>query len=203
MDQQAVGSRARVVFIGDSITEGWLTDGAKSWAGFADLLPVNLGLARDWTEHLLWRVQHGAVDGLAPAVVVLMVGSNNFGHASDERPEWVAAGVSAILGELRRRLPDSRLLLLAVLPRRVPGDPVDVPARVRGTNTQLGVVADEMRAGFADLGSLFLDDLGEVRHDWMPDGQHLSAEGYAQFYAGLRPLIDDMLATTSGSENAI
>ena len=198
VDKRSLGAGARVVFLGDSITECWLTDGARSWARFADLLPVNLGLGRDWTEHLLWRVQHGAVDGLAPSLVVLMIGSNNFGHACDERPEWVAAGVSAIVGELRHRLPDARLLLLAVLPRAVPGDPATVLTRVRATNTQLAALADEVRAGFADLGFLFLNERGEVRPDLMPDGQHLSPEGYAEFYAALRPLIDDILATTPG-----
>lgn len=195
---RAVGARARVVFIGDSITEGWLTDGAASWARFADLLPVNLGLGRDWTEHLLWRVQHGAVEGLAPSLVVLMIGSNNFGHASDERPEWVTSGVSAIVGELRHRLPDAQLLVLGVLPRAVPGDPASVPARVRATNALLAALAEQVGADFADLGSLFLDERGEVRPDLMPDGQHLSADGYAAFYAALRPLIDDLQATTHG-----
>ena len=112
-----------LVFYGDSITQDWERSGPPAWADFApiwqrfygDRAAVNLGFKGDTTASLLWRIEHGEAEGIAPRVAVILIGANNMG-----RPHWATedtvAGIEAIVAELRRRLPRTRLLLLSVLP---------------------------------------------------------------------------------------
>ena len=83
---------------------------------YADRNALNLGFSGDRTENVLWRLQNGEIDGIAPKLAVIMIGTNNTGHRSDP-PEQIAAGVQAILSELQQRLPDTKVLLLAIFPR--------------------------------------------------------------------------------------
>ncbi len=87
-----------LVLIGDSITHGWEDPGRTVWAdNFADIDMLNLGYSADRTEHVLWRLEHGEVEGLDPDLVVMMIGTNNTGHRMDP-PEAIEAGVRAIVG---------------------------------------------------------------------------------------------------------
>lgn len=114
---RAAGRNPQLVFMGDSITEGWEKSGQAVWQRYyAKYDAVALGFGGDHTENLLWRLRHGEVDGLAPKVAVLMIGTNNTGDRHDD-PTATAAGVKAILDELRSRLPHTKVLLLAVFPR--------------------------------------------------------------------------------------
>src|SRR5262249_30593632 len=75
------GGAAGVVFLGDSLTSRWATAGKATWDRlFAPLGAVNLGVGEDRVENVLWRVRNGALDGLHPQAVVLLIGTNNLGH---------------------------------------------------------------------------------------------------------------------------
>ena len=117
-----------VLFIGDSITQGWGGDGHEVWEKeLAPLRAANFGFSGDRTENVLWRLDHGNLGGkIDPKVVVLMIGTNNTGHGMDP-PEEIARGVTAVVERLTERLPRARLLLLAILPR---GEKPDDPMRV-------------------------------------------------------------------------
>ena len=106
-----------LLLIGDSILDLWPTKGKASYGAFAPWKPLNLGISGESTEHVLHRLLHGQLDGLKPRVAVVMIGTNNLGHREDERPEWAAAGVRRIVETVRTRLPETRILLLAILPR--------------------------------------------------------------------------------------
>jgi beta-glucosidase len=106
-----------LVMIGDSITHGWDDEGFKVWDEYyGRRRAVNLGFGGDRTEHVLWRLDHGEIDGINPKLVVVMIGTNNTGTRHDP-PEETAAGIQAILTTLRTRLPGAKILLLAVFPR--------------------------------------------------------------------------------------
>src|SRR5687768_6223587 len=66
-----------LLFLGDSITDGWPRSGEWSWLKFAPYKPANFGIGGDRTEHLLWRITNGELDGIKPKVTVLMIGTNN------------------------------------------------------------------------------------------------------------------------------
>ena len=112
-----------LIFLGDSITQNWEKQGPPDWQDFAPSWQrfyggrhaVNLGFVGDTTANLLWREQHGELDGIAPKAAVMLIGANNLG-----RLHWSAddtlAGIDADLAELHRRLPHTRVLLLGILP---------------------------------------------------------------------------------------
>lgn len=111
-----------VIFLGDSITQGWEVAGKDVWAAnYAKRNAVNFGIGGDRTQHVLWRIKNGNLEGLAnpkqgnaPKLVVLMIGTNNIGADSREQ---IADGVIAIVRELQLQLPKTRILVLGVFPR--------------------------------------------------------------------------------------
>jgi lysophospholipase L1-like esterase len=112
-----------LIWLGDSITQNWERTGPAPYAAYApvwdrfygDRDAVNMGFRGDTTANVIWRLDHGEVRGLSPRALVLLIGANNFG-----RVHWNAgqtlAGINAIIGILRRQLPETRILLLGVLP---------------------------------------------------------------------------------------
>ena len=178
----------RLVLIGDSITHGWENEGKAVWdRHFGDVKTLNLGFSGDRTENVLWRLQHGEVDGLSPELVVLMIGTNNTGHRMDP-PEAIAAGVGAIPGELNRRLPDAHVLLLAIFPRgESPADPQR--ANNREANRLLSDLASRAGVEFADFNAAFLEDSGRLGLDVMPDLLHPGPAGYEIWARQLAPYV--------------
>ncbi|MDF3058426.1 MAG: hypothetical protein K0R17_2641 [Rariglobus sp.] len=164
-----------LLFLGDSITQCWTYEGKELWARrYAPLKAANFGIGSDRTEHVLWRVQNGTLDGVQPKVLVLLIGTNNIKR--DTAPQ-IAEGVGAIIGEIRARLPKTKILLLALFPRAETPD--DWRRRkVAEVNTHLARFDDGRNVFFLDLGPRFLradDTLSKgVMHDFL----HLTSEGY-------------------------
>jgi lysophospholipase L1-like esterase len=183
---KALGKDSQIVFIGDSITHGWEKSGAAVWERYYK--PMNglaLGFGGDRTENVLWRLRHGEVDGIAPKVAVLMFGTNNTG-ARQEDPATTAAGIRRNIDELQRRLPDTKILLLAIFPRgATPDDPL------RRMNDKVNAIiagfADNRRVFFADIGQRFLTADGTLSTDIMPDLLHPNEKGYEIWAKAMAP----------------
>src|SRR6266550_6433219 len=104
-----------LIFIGDSITQGWEGAGRKVWEEYyAKRNAVNLGIGGDRTQHVLWRLDHGNIDGINPKLAVLMIGTNNSGANTSQQ---IADGIKAIVEKLRAKLPNTKVLILAIFPR--------------------------------------------------------------------------------------
>jgi beta-glucosidase len=177
-----------LVMIGDSITHGWEDPGKAVWdRHFGDIDTLNLGFGGDRTENVLWRLEHGEVEGLSPGLVVMMIGTNNTGHRMDS-PEAIAAGVGKILGELKSRLPDTPLLLLAIFPR---GENREDPMRVNNAeaNRLLQKLAAEANVDYADFNAAFLTGSGILETDIMPDLLHPNEAGYEIWARQLEPWV--------------
>jgi lysophospholipase L1-like esterase len=173
----AAGTPPQLVFIGDSITEGWEKSGSAVWQRhFARYHALALGFGGDRTENVLWRLQHGEVDGIAPRVAVLMIGTNNTGHRG-ENPQTTAAGIKRLLDEIRQRLPSTKVLLLAIFPR---GEgPDDAQRRLNErVNAIIAGYADGHDVVFLDIGKAFLEPDGRLSRDVMPDLLHPDERGY-------------------------
>ena len=165
------GGQVDLVFLGDSITQGWYWHG--SWGRvWQPRKALNCGIGGDQTGHLLFRLQHGLLDPIAPRAVVQMIGVNNIWSAS---PAEIAEGVGACLAEVRRTQPDARLLCLAVLP--IAGPVKDRDLIVAALNVHLPAIAAQYHADFLDLRPAFQRD-GVVRDELFTDGVHLSGEAY-------------------------
>jgi lysophospholipase L1-like esterase len=187
------GKNPQVVFIGDSITEGWEKSGLPVWKQYYERYDaLDLGFGGDHTENVLWRLQHGEVDGIAPKVAVLMIGTNNAGFR-EEAPERTAAGVKAVLDELHRRLPHTKVLLLAIFPRDE--QPSGLLRRINArTSSLIARFADGKRVYFADLNAAFLDANGTLSRDVMPDLLHPGEKGYGIWARSMEPTLTKLLS---------
>jgi len=167
-----------IVFLGDSITHAWEVEGEEYWQQhFAHRNALNLGYAGDRTEHLLWRIQNGEIKSLSPKWVVLLIGTNNAGHRHDS-PQEIAAGVKVILDELKQRLPNSKILLMAIFPRSR-NKFKRMRKRVDSTNTLIKEYSDGKQVLWLDINHHFLTDEGVLLESVMPDLLHPNS---AQYY---------------------
>ena len=177
-----------IVFIGDSITEGWAKSGQAIWDRYyKKYRGFNLGFGGDRTENVLWRIQHGEIDGLNPNVAVLMLGTNNTGSRLED-PVTTAAGIKRNLEELRLRLPNTKILVLAIFPR---GENPDNPLRLinEHVNQIASGFADNKHIFFANINHVFLTIEGILSKDIMPDLLHPNEKGYAIWADAMQPTL--------------
>ena len=180
---------ADLVFVGDSITQGWEGRGAEIWKEFyAQRNAVNLGFSGDRTEHVLWRFQDGNLKRIQPKAAVVMIGTNNTGHSMQD-PKEVAAGVRAVLDSLLEKSPKTRLLLLGIFPR---GKTPDDLARInnQAINQIIRRFGDD-RIRYLDIGPAFLEADGTLTEQVMPDALHLSQGGYRRWAEAIEPVLRD------------
>ena len=185
------GAKAQVVFIGDSITQGWEGEGREAWVKYyAHRNAVNLGIGGDRTQHVLWRLDNGNLEGLKPKAAVLMIGTNN-SNGEDNTPAQIADGVAAIVTRLRTRLPDTKILLLAIFPRS------ENFSAQRGKLAMINQVlrkqANDRNVFWFDIGHRFLNSDGTLPRELMPDYLHLSKEGYAIWADAIEDKLSDII----------
>lgn len=191
---RAKEGRIDVLFLGDSITEAWEKNGAKVWdSSFAPLHAANFGIGGDTTQNVLWRItEGGALKGVKPRVVVLMIGTNNFGLNGDE-PEAVIRGIDAIVMAVRAACPEAKVLLLDLFPRGNPGDPLRT--KVTEANRLLGDDGGK-NSGVTRLRiwDEFMNGDGTLPPEIMPDKLHLSEKGYSIWAEAMLPTLRRLLA---------
>jgi lysophospholipase L1-like esterase len=162
---------------GDSITDWWVqNDDNKEMFQkyFGQIRTANFAVSGDTTQGVLWGLKNGEGQGFQPKAVMLMIGTNNTGP--NTAPE-IAEGIGAVVLELRRDFPDAKILLLAIFPRAVPGDPVrDKIAEINKTISRLN---DDQHVFYLDIGAKFLDDKGVfLPGAFRADNLHPMAKGY-------------------------
>ena len=161
---------------GDSITDWWLLDANKPVFDkyFGNIRTANFAVAGDTTQGVLWGLRNGEGQGFQPKAVMLMIGTNNTGQST--APE-IAEGVGAVVMELRRNFPSARILLLAIFPRALPGDPVR--DKIADVNRIISSLDDRKTVFYMDIGQKFLDEKGMFLPDsFRPDNLHPQAKGY-------------------------
>ncbi len=186
MTARAKQGKVDLIFVGDSITQGWEGNGKQIWAEFyGKRNAANLGIGGDRTQHVLWRLDHGNIDGIAPKLAVVMIGTNNSG---DNTPEEIAAGVKQIVEKLRAKLPQTKVLLLAVFPRGP--NTQDARRQVNEkTNEIIAKLADGKMVVYQDIGKKFLEPDGTLSREIMPDLLHLSPKGYQIWAEAIEPTV--------------
>jgi lysophospholipase L1-like esterase len=185
--KRAKEGKCDLLFLGDSITEGWGSNAVWKKA-YAPRNAVNFGIGGDTTQNVLWRIQNGELDGLAPKAVVLMIGTNNFGLHGDA-PGDVAKGVAAVVKTLREKLPRAKVLLLGVFPR-------DEKPGTGGRKKILELNAELAKLGgvtFLDIGPKFLAPDGTLPKETAPDFLHLSEKGYQIWADAIEPELSKLL----------
>jgi lysophospholipase L1-like esterase len=172
-----VGERAEVIFIGDSITQGWEGAGREAWEKhFAKYNAINLGIGGDRTQHVLYRLENGNLKGLKPKAAVVMIGTNN-SNGEDNTVEQIADGITAIVQKLRDRLPETKILLIPIFPRGE--NPNPQRGKINQVNQIIQKLADDRHVLWVDFGHKYLNSDGTIPRDLMPDYLHLSPKAYA------------------------
>jgi lysophospholipase L1-like esterase len=190
------GRSAEVIFIGDSITQGWEGEGKAVWERYyAPRKAINLGIGGDRTQHVLWRLDNGNLDGLAPRAAVVMIGTNN-SNGDDNSVAQIADGVAAIVAKLRAKLPQTKILLLGIFPRSE--NPSNQRGKLLQVNQILRRLADGQWVHWLDIGHLFVTEQGLIPRDLMPDYLHLSPKGYSLWADS----IEEKLTSLMGGQTA-
>ena len=161
---------------GDSITDWWQLDVNRPVFDkyFGSIRTANFAVAGDTTQGVLWGLRNGEGQGFQPKAIMLMIGTNNTGQFTG--PE-IAEGVGAVVMELRRNFPSAKILLLAIFPRGVPGDPVR--DKIAEVNQIISRLDDKKNVFYMDIGQKFLDDKGVFLPDsFRADNLHPQAKGY-------------------------
>lgn len=191
-----------LAFIGDSIThafggepqtgENFNNRGKESWDKFfGKYNPVNLGFSGDRTQHVLWRLQNGELDGIRSKAIVVMIGTNNMGSNS---PEQIVEGIGTIIDWLKVHQRQATIVLHAIFPRSP--NPDNGPRRkVEATNRLLEPLAREKHVVYLDINAKFLDEYGVLRPTIMPDFLHPNADGYKIWAEALSPTLKRVLGS--------
>ena len=190
---------AKVVFIGDSITHFWETNGKAQQAKYfaeGDWKMLDLGTSADRTEHVIWRLTEGKeLDGYEAKCILLMIGTNNSGHFPIEKepPADTILGIRKILNIITEKQPKATVVLTAIFPR---GKDTNDGYRRRNeiVNKEIAKFADGQRIFWCDFNDQFLTPDGELSPEIFPDLLHPNALGYEIWFSAVKPYIDYALS---------
>lgn len=180
-----------IIHIGDSITHGWNGSGKAMWDKYyAPRGAVNMGFSGDRTQHVLWRLDNGEIDGINPKLAVIMIGTNN-SNGQDNTAEEIADGIKAIVCKLRTELPQTKVLILSIFPRGA------TPSAQRTKNALASEIASGMADGkmiyYLDINNQLLQADGTLTREIMPDLLHPKAKGYAIWAEAVEPTISKLM----------
>lgn len=180
-----------IEFIGDSITQGWEGRGKNVWQEFYGKRKViNMGVGGDRTQHVLWRFEHGQLDGIKAKVAVVMIGTNNSNNRDNTESE-ILEGVTAIVQQIRARQPDTKIILLGIFPRGHTFSPQR--GKILQVNEALARLDDGKHVFYVDIGSKLIENDGSISKSMMPDYLHPTEAGYKIWANAIEPKIDELL----------
>jgi lysophospholipase L1-like esterase len=194
-----------LLFLGDSITDLWGGEGHGNGSQgrkifhqeFEPLKAANFGIGGDQTQHVLWRIQNGELDGIQPKVVMLMIGTNNTARNTAEE---IAEGVTAIVKEIHKRSPTTKVLLLGIFPR------AEKSNRQRDKIKQVNAIIARLDDGgktvrYLDIGDKFLEPDGTISRKIMYDFLHLTEKGYQIWADAVKGPIKELMASDSNADS--
>jgi lysophospholipase L1-like esterase len=191
INERAAKGNVDLLFIGDSITQGWEGAGKEVWAkSFGSRNAMNAGIGGDRTQHILWRLDNGNVEGLSPKLAVLMIGTNNAGAGNNSAD--IAAGVKTIVEKLRMKLPEMKILVLGIFPRGPDAENKQRKVNI-GANEIIKTLADGKMVEYLDISDKFLAADGTLSKEIMPDLLHLSTKGYQIWADAIEPKVAEAL----------
>jgi len=192
---QAVVDRVKqgnidMIFIGDSITHGWEGGGKAIWDKYyANRNAVNMGFSGDRTEHVLWRLDNGEIAGISPKLTVIMIGTNNSG--GDFTAKQIGEGIIAICHKLRKDLPQTKILILAIFPR---GEKPSYQREINaGASKLASTIVDNKWIYYMDINDKFLDKDGTLPKEIMPDFLHPNEKGYQIEAEAIEPMVKKLM----------
>lgn len=187
-----------LLFLGDSITAGW--EGVPHiWEHYyGPYQPANFGIGGDQTQHIIWRIAQGELDGITPKVVVLLIGTNNCGGFPADQ---ISAGIKKIIRLIHEKIPAAKVLSLGIFPRgpriNADGNPDKWEShmeKIRTINAELAQLDNGDSIRHLDITTSFRGNDGTTPDIIMPDQVHLTPAGYQLWADAMHPLLQEMLA---------
>ena len=189
-----INSQARIgnidlIYVGDSIVQHFDKQGKEVWDHYyAPRHALNMGISGDRTQHVLWRLDHGNIDGISPKLAIVMIGQNNGGHNTGRE---IADGVRAVVQRIRTKLPETKILLLGIFQRRQKAVPER--ADLAQANGIISLLADDKTIFYMDINPVFVRPDGIIPADLMPDYEHPSPLGHRFWAEAIEPKVSELM----------
>ena len=206
--EKARAGRIDVYFVGDSITRRWgATDYPELLAhwrrNFFGWNAGNFGWGADRTENILWRLEHGELDGVNPKVIVIQAGTNNIGTqpGGAAKVDGITRGLTAILDMCRQQAPRATIILTAIFPRN---DNMAVMPEIDQVNANLARLADGGNVRYLNVNDRLADKDGRLLAGMMNerDKLHPTIQGYQVWADGLKPILTELLGPPASTDHA-
>ncbi len=192
--EEAKAGEVDLILIGDSITHYGNRQRLYGYY-FGNRNVLNLGFGGDRTQNVLWRLRNGEIDGLSPKLVSIMIGTNN---AVRDNPDDIFLGIQAVVKELRHRLPESKILLFSIFPRKE-GAAYET---VKAVNERLSELSNGWAVVHVDINEQFLNPDGSLKEElYYKDLLHLSDKGYQLWWSQMEPYVSKELGDEPLSPN--
>ena len=200
-----------VYFMGDSITRRWGASDAQysellaNWrTNFTGWNAANFGWGGDHTQHMLWRLQNGELDGVNPKIVVLMAGTNNVGRTTplgdaEARAAEVARGVAAVVREIRQRAPKATLVITGITPRN---DNIAVMPVINQANAEIARLDDGKAVRYININEQLALPGNQLREGMANDGLHLTPKAYQVWADALKPIFTEILGPPAAEDRS-
>lgn len=186
---QAKAGNIDLLFLGDSITAGWIKAPAIWKERYEPLHAANFGIGGDRTQHVLWRITNGELDGIHPKVVVLMIGTNN---ANSDEAGPIADAIKMIV-DITKEKTGAKVMLLAVFPRDRKQDKANEMDVIHGINERIAKYDDGKTVRYLDISQKFMGPDGKLDQSLFSDGLHPNVKGYQIWADAIQPLLDEMM----------
>lgn len=188
--QHREADRGAIVFLGDSITQGW-NSLART---FPDFKVANRGIGGDTTRGVLYRLNEDVID-LKPKAVVLLIGTNDIGLGA--KPEDVADNIKTIIAALEKSDPSMPIIFCKIMPSN--GSKQHRPAKtIEKINAfVLDAEKEDPRVAVCDTWNIYADKGGNCKKAEFPDLLHPNAIGYAKWAKALMPIFTKLNLVTN------
>ncbi len=198
--------RIDIYFVGDSITRRWgaldYPEFLANWRhNFHGWNAANFGWGADYTQHILWRLENGELDGVNPRIIVVQAGTNNVGTVpgDDDKVADIVRGINAILDVCRAKAPAATLVLTGIFPRN--DSPAVLPEIAR-INAQIARFADGRTIRYVDVNEKLADRNGTLLDGMSTDKLHLTVKGYQVWADALKPIFTEILGPPAPTDHA-
>jgi lysophospholipase L1-like esterase len=207
--EKAKAGRIDIYFEGDSITRRWgATDYPELLANwkqnFFGWNAADFGWGADRVENILWRLEHGELDGIHPKIIVLLAGTNNVGMdtpagSDDARVADITHGLETVIGTMRAKAPEATIILTAIFPRN---DNIAVMPTINKINDNLSRLAGP-KIRYLNINDMLADKNGRLFEGMMnPDNLHPAIKGYQVWADALKPIFHEILGPPAQVDHA-
>jgi len=188
MNTKARQGKIDLIYIGDSIVQRYESVGKPVWDHYyAPRNALNLGISGDRTQHVIWRLDNGNIEGINPKLAIVMIGQNNGGHNTASE---IAEGVTEVVKIIRTKLPKTKILLLGIFQRRE--KPTPERAVLAEANTIISKLADTSTS-YMDINSVFVQPDGTIPASLMPDFEHPSELGFKRWAEAIEAKVAELM----------